>query len=482
MDILQVDVDFFRYQTSDAYALKDIHVSVGTGELVVVTGNSGCGKSTLLRVINGLIPAQYEGELSGRIMIDGRDLRAYPTGELAKKIGNVFQNPSDQFFSRCAEDEVALVGENLGMPRDHLRVRVREAFDRLNIRHLMNRNLNELSGGEKQRVAIASTLVYDTDIVIFDEPSASLDPEGIQSFQEILSDLKAMGKTIIIAEHRLYFLNALYDRLWVMHDGRVAKSFSRGCLTSDDCQTWGLRAIDLDDVQAQNKQPLGPKRFTVNHVTVKTHKRVLIRDLSFDLSENEIMGIVGVNGVGKSSLARVLCGLSGGRQDIDWGTRPRARLQQTYHMMQDVDYQLFFDTVEHELIPRRRRSDQDYLERVREVLFDIDLWDRRTSNPQKLSGGQKQRLALATALLSDRDIMILDEPTAGLDHRHMEDIAKLIRKMAEKRPVILITHDVEFLMYLCQTVLFITASQHKKLSLSGDGLHVLRSFFVRRSP
>ena len=198
-----------------------------------------------MRAMNGLIPDQYEGELDGRIELLGKSLGEFSSGELARTIGNVFQNPTDQFFTRKAADEVARVGENLGMPREELIERVESAFESMKIAHLAGKDLIGLSGGEKQRVAIASTLVYDTQVIFFDEPSASLDHEGIEDFRRILADLKALGKTVVIAEHRLYFLADLYDRLHVMAGGQIVDSFAAGRLRAEDCARYGLRALDL---------------------------------------------------------------------------------------------------------------------------------------------------------------------------------------------------------------------------------------------
>ncbi len=183
--------------------LKDLKLSVKKGEIVVLTGLSGCGKTTFLRLLNGLIPYFYEGNLEGNIELLGKEISSYQKGELAKYIGNVFQNPKDQFFCDVVEDEVALVGENLGLDENLLKEKVDKALNLLEIGHLRKKSIFELSGGERQKVAIAGTLIYDTDIIFFDEPSSSLDYDSIRKFENILVKLKAIGKTIVIAEHNL---------------------------------------------------------------------------------------------------------------------------------------------------------------------------------------------------------------------------------------------------------------------------------------
>ena len=276
MDVIDVDIRSFSYKGEDLAALKNVRFSVERGELVVLTGNSGCGKTTLLRAMNGLIPDQYEGELDGRIELLGKSLGEFSSGELARTIGNVFQNPTDQFFTRKAADEVALVGENLGMPREELIERVESAFESMKIAHLAGKDLIGLSGGEKQRVAIASTLVYDTQVIFFDEPSASLDHEGIEDFRRILADLKALGKTVVIAEHRLYFLADLYDRLHVMAGGQIVDSFAAGRLRAEDCARYGLRALDLHGLNPENHRQLGAEVASMKGVSVSAGGRALI--------------------------------------------------------------------------------------------------------------------------------------------------------------------------------------------------------------
>lgn len=332
MGVIDVDIRSFSYKGEDLAALKNVRFSVERGELVVLTGNSGCGKTTLMRAMNGLITDQYEGELDGRIELLGKSLEEFSSGELARTIGNVFQNPTDQFFTRKAADEVALVGENLGMPREELVERVESAFESMKIAHLAGKDLVGLSGGEKQRVAIASTLVYDTQVIFFDEPSASLDHEGIEDFRRILADLKTLGKTVVIAEHRLYFLADLYDRLHVMAGGRIVDSFEAGRLRAEDCARYGLRALDLHGLSPENHRLLGVEAASMKGVSVSAGGRALIGPLTLSLREGEVMGVLGANGVGKSTLARAMCGLAGGRQPFSWGARPRQRIRRSYYI------------------------------------------------------------------------------------------------------------------------------------------------------
>ena len=168
MSLLKTKISDFRYDEGNLSILKNIDLEIAQGELVVITGLSGCGKTTLTRILNGLIPHHYGGIFNGEVKLFDKNLMDYKKGELAKYIGNVFQNPSDQFFATIAEEEVAFVGENLGMPLEELKQKTKEAFEKMGISDLMDKKLSELSGGQKQKVAIASTLLYDTKIIFFD--------------------------------------------------------------------------------------------------------------------------------------------------------------------------------------------------------------------------------------------------------------------------------------------------------------------------
>ena len=478
MNILEVKINKFKYKNSKEIILKNLSLSVEPGELIVITGLSGCGKTTLTRILNGLIPNHYEGDLDGEVKLFDKNLLDYEKGELAKYIGNVFQNPSDQFFATIAEEEVAFVGENLGMPFDELKRKTKEAFEKMGISDLMDKKLSELSGGQKQKVAIASTLLYDTKIIFFDEPSSNLDYQGIAQFRDIVRTLKEMGKAIIIAEHRLFFLNDLYDRLIYMKDGTIERVFSQGELTEDDCKKYGLRAIRYESLKAQNSDEEQEKVAEIVDLNIHIGKQELIKNLSFNLHYGEIMAIIGKNGIGKTTLGRTLAGLIKNKGKISYGKTTKERLKQSYYMMQDVDYQIFFDTVENELIPKNKVKDSEYLKEVTTYIHAIDLWDKKMDHPQELSGGQKQRLALATAFLSERKIIILDEPTSGLDYKRMKEIGAMIRRYAAKRPVVIITHDLELLFEVCNTVLMLDDKTYKKIAVKGNEAEISDFLFA----
>lgn len=469
--ILDVQIKSFAYDYD--VVLENINLSIHKGEVLLLTGNSGCGKSTLLRLMNGLIPEFYEGTLDGSVDLKGKALKDYKVGELAKYMGSVFQNPKDQFFCTIVEDEIALVGENMGMPREELVERVDYALKLLDITHLRYKSIFDLSGGERQKVAIACTLVYDTDLIFFDEPSSSLDYKSIENLKEVIRLLKKIGKTIVIADHRIYYLKDLFDRLVLMEKGQIKFIFKNGELTSKMCPDLGLRTLDEVFLKGEKDFIRSKEAYQINHIDVIQGSEVLIKDLSFTLAKKEIMAIIGTNGVGKTTLAKTLSGLQGGWQYISYGSKEKERLNNAYFVMQDVDSQLFLDTVENDLLAGSLPITEEVEKQARYYLKEIDLWEEKTSHPQNLSGGQKQRLAVVTALMSQRDVMILDEPSSGLDYKNMTVMADLLDSISENQAVILISHDMELVFKTCNSCLLLTRDSYKKIRVKGNEEEIL---------
>ena len=450
----------FHYKNTDAFGkqqntrgVDDLTLTIQKGEFVVLAGDSGCGKTTVTRLINGLVPHYSEGELSGTVWVCGLDVRTCGIGDLAPYVGSVFQNPRSQFFNVDTTSELAFASENLCKPPDEIRKSIRRVAQEMHMEPLMDRSIFALSGGEKQKVACASIAVAEPEIMVLDEPSSNLDAAGIEELAKVLSLWKAKGKTVVVAEHRLYYLTALADRLLLLRDGKLIEEIPSEHLRSMDnaqAEARGLRSFtpiampELEAASGEDALVCENLDFHYKHSDNGIHIQHL------RIPRGKITAIVGKNGAGKSTFARVLCGLerkSSGSVRFDgreW--KPKQRPALCYMIMQDVNHQLFTDSVLEEVmlsipatVPEAERETL-----ARQVLAQLDLLPLADIHPMALSGGQKQRVAIASAVVADNPVLLFDEPTSGLDLKHMRQVAALLRRLRDMgRTVIVITHDTE---------------------------------------
>ncbi len=255
-----IDFEFeFQYAEEKQPTLQKVGGSIPAGRCVVLCGGSGCGKSTLLRCINGLIPQFYEGELKGFCRLNGQDTAGIRIGEIGELAASVFQDPRSQFFTVNSSNEVAFGLENHGLPQDKIRRRVDEAFRIFHLERLKDRNVYELSSGERQLISVLSAWAMDTDIFLMDEPTANLDFAATQQLKEILFALKKQGKTLLLSEHRLYYLADIADEFWVMADGEIKGKYTAAeakAFSVERRQTLSLRTLDLAEITVPEKEPL----------------------------------------------------------------------------------------------------------------------------------------------------------------------------------------------------------------------------------
>ena len=305
----------FAYQGQEHDGLHDINLTIADGECVLFCGRSGCGKTTITRLVNGLIPQFYAGELTGSVLVDGQEISKLPMYQIAAKVGSVFQNPRTQFFNVDTDSEIAFGIENEARPPVELAERVEQATDDLHIRPLRNRNIFELSGGEKQKIAFASVYAMNPEIYLLDEPSSNLDMASIQELKGHLRLLQKQGKTILIAEHRLYYLMDLADRIVYLEQGRIEKIFTPEefrRLPREARERMGLRAADLAEVRPPQVHPLASSPvLELRDVTLRYKKRTILHRISLAAAKGEVIGVVGHNGAGKTTFSRALCGLRG---------------------------------------------------------------------------------------------------------------------------------------------------------------------------
>jgi len=448
----------FNYGETKEQCLHDISLHIKRGECVLLCGESGCGKTTLTRLINGLIPHFYEGEFSGKVTVAGHDIAETPPDALAHIVGSVFQNPRSQFFNLDTTGEIAFGCENLGLPTAQIRERVQSAARELGIESLLDRDIFALSGGEKQKIAVASAYALSPDIFVFDEPSSNLDHSACLELAMLMKRLKAQGKTLIIAEHRLYYLAELFDRVVYCKDGQIQNDWPRSeflRFSDIERETLGLRASFLDGLSPQNVLPPRSSSLRIEGMTAHYKRgKEILQNVRIDAAPGEIIGIVGKNGQGKSTFARALCGLhtKGGGNVMLGGKpmKPKARAGPCYLVMQESGYQLFTDSVENELLLSKSKKDRSSDEKVNAILTSLHLTALRSRHPMSLSGGEKQRTAIGTAMANDAQVLIFDEPTSGLDFANMCRVVEVLKQLAESGKIIfVITHDFELLSRAC---------------------------------
>ena len=353
-------------------------------------------------------------------------------------------------------------------------------MEQLDIVSLKGRKLRELSGGQKQKVAIASTLVYDSDIIILDEPTANLDFTSIEDMRRVLKKLKGQGKTIIIAEHRLFYLKDIIDRLILLKAGHLENIFLPEDLNENIRKENMLRCFDYSELTSEAAEAGEEVLVRVNDLSVK-NKNYKLNDLAeFSLKRGECMAVIGENGIGKTTLAKELMGLlSIKRGEVSYAISDRERLRYTAASLQNCRNMFFYETVEKELIPREKEADREYLDKVKKYLIHLELWDKRTMNPHDLSGGEKQRLALLISMLKESKLIILDEPTAGLDYKRMSQVSSLIEERTKTTPVILITHDLELLFKTCNTAYLMSKNGHRKINVRGNEEEIVKFLNVQ---
>ena len=454
----------FTYEQADTPSLKNINLSVKTGECVLLCGKSGCGKTTLIRLLCGMLPDFYNGVFTGSVSVKGIDPVTAPMYEIAKTVGTVFQNPRTQFYTVNTTSEIAFGCENFGMEPKLIRDRVYETADALPINALLDRNIFQLSGGEKQKIAFASIYAVNPDIYVLDEPSSNLDNHAINELRSMLQFLKAQGKTIVIAEHRIRYLKELADRAVYMKEGQIEKEYTMQELDSmsiAERMETGIRPVSLGGFsslikeQSESSGDIGGnasiqmKDVYFSYTKYKGQLSLTIPEACFPAGT--VIAVTGNNGAGKSTLVSVVGGLlknKKGTVKLNGNIQSaKERLFVSYMVMQEVNHQLFTDCVKEEIVLGVKNPDEGALNAV---LTKMDIERLKDRHPMTLSGGQKQRVAIAAAVFCKKKILIFDEPTSGLDFFHMMQTAELIKTLkADDTYIFVITHDYELIAAAC---------------------------------
>ena len=439
MNISLKNISFSYSDSLDDAILKNLNLEIRSGECVVLAGESGCGKTTISKLINGLIPHYHSGTMDGDVLLGDKNTSDMTLAEISRVVGSVFQNPRSQFFNIDTDCELAFGCENLGMDPEEIKQRVENVVQEFHLEHLLGRSIFNLSGGEKQKIACASVSATGPEIFVMDEPSANLDLKTIADLKEIVSRWKKAGKTVVIVEHRLYYLRDVADRICYVKDGQITYEWTPAELEAKGAEyasSLGLRCMNLEMLDsachpgaegdrdhyfscAQLRQSI-----IFTNLTFSYHRKHPILDIDrLELPCGQITALIGHNGAGKSTLAQVLCGLQG-----SWRQKRAARKRGTYLIMQDVNHQLFTESVLDEVLLGMKPQDENM---ALEILEGLNLKQYANEHPMALSGGQKQRVAIASGISSGSEIVVFDEPTSGLDYRQMLAVSATLKNLLQ---------------------------------------------------
>ena len=472
---MEVDGLTFQYRRATEPAIRDVSLAVHPGEVVLVAGPSGCGKSTLIRAINGLIPHAYSGDLGGTVLVEGRLTTELKLRDIARTVGTVLQDPAKQIVGAMVESELAFGPENFGVPRDEIADRIREVASQAGIEALLGRETAALSGGERQLLAMAAILMMRPRLFVVDEPLANLDPATAERLLTLLRALADEGSAIVIVEHRVEEALALApDRVLYLDEGRTRylgpvagfldvadpsavrlpfEVVARRA-TSAGAETDNARDGETP-VQGHAAAESAP-RLEFRGVTAAIGDTQILRGVDARLGPAEVVAVLGPNGSGKTTLFRTamrLLDITGGSILVDGvsiaGRRTAELATEFGYVFQSPSQMLFARTVEDELLfgPRNLGRDPATFDELvadslrRTALHELD--DIRLRPPLALSFGQQKRLALAIALALRPETLILDEPSAGQDHRTAEAFMREVLAIPGLRSLYLVTHDVD---------------------------------------
>ena len=430
----------FTYKNSNNKVLDRVNFKINKGECILLTGVSGSGKSTLIHLMNGLIPTLYEGQLEGEILFKNKDLKAIESYDISKNIGYVSQDPRGHFFTTNTTSELVFSMENYGIPLNEMKKKYSELVNLLELEKLVDKNIIYISSGERQKIAIGCSLSLEPEIIILDEPSSNLDFHMTKKLKQLIEKLKTKGYTIIIAEHRMYYIQDLIDRVFVINNGKVIEKTISDLKSNNEVP---LRSLDifnleLENISCKNKELL----MEINNITYKN----ILSNITTTVYKGDVIGLIGKNGVGKTTLLRLLSNImKPNKGKIVGKVVP-------FLVMQDMDYQFFTESVESEM--KFGSADND-LEKINSLLMKLGLIEFKDKIPFELSGGQKQRLLIAISALANVNLLMFDEPTSGLDYVNMTKVSGILKDLSKNSALIVATHDIEFLYKTCNRIVYL---------------------------
>lgn len=468
----------FQYHSRTEPAIIDLSFEVFPGEVLLIAGSSGCGKTTLMRCINGLIPHTYRGQISGIITLLGQPISSLSMADLSQTVGTLLQDPERQIVGSYVKNEVAFGLENLGVSRDEIIRRVDETLEYLGILHLRDRETFSISGGEKQKVALAGVLVMQPQVLLLDEPLSSLDPASAHEALRLFRELADRGIAVMIVEHRVEDVLSINPERVLYLDEGCQKYYGStdGLMDVVDYHRIKLPA-DIVVQRAKGRavvpfEPLltpqpGEPLVKFENVSFRYRDDLpdVLHDISFDVKKGDVIAILGHNGAGKTTLVKHALGLlkpTSGRVLLEGKDTQKVTVAQAAHtigyVFQSPTQMLFAPTVKEELAfgPRNLRfSEEDIHGNVDWAIHTVNMEAELDTPPLALSFGQQKRVSIASVLSMRSRILMMDEPTAGQDYWNYNQFMDSILEMPGFDAVLFITHDVDLAVVYANRILLV---------------------------
>lgn len=501
----------YKYPNCEKLALNNINIEINKGEIILILGSSGSGKSTLAKCITGSVPNFYGGSIKGDIHIEGALINQISQRKRASEITMVFQDPEKQLIMDKVHREIAFGLENIACNEEQIKRRVWESLQYLNISDLGYREINSLSGGQKQKVAIASAIAYMPNCIIMDEPTSQLDPTSSEEIINIIKKInEELGITIIIIEQRIGKWFEIADNIALMDKGEVIfygdkeelyhkrDKYSTSFLPSylKICNSLmieqmpkGLKeargVLSRFDYNYTNKLSLAYSEkniIEVKNITCSYAEQKAIKNLSINIKEGDLLGVLGANGAGKSTFLKAIMGLvkySGSIKLLEEEVK-KLKLKEIAkfigYISQNPNDYISKETVYDELKFTMNNFNIDDESVIEETLKNLGIYHLRDINPRDTSGGERQRIAIASMLVLSPKILLLDEPTRGLDYDAKRELGNILKKLKQKgTTIIMVTHDVEFAAQCCNSFMLMfngeKVSEGNSKKVLGNGLY-----------
>lgn len=488
----------FKYRAQKEPTIRNINLHIKKGEKVLIVGPSGSGKSTLANCINGLVPFSYHGDVTGELLIAGKSPKKLGIFGMSQYVGTVLQDPDGQFIGLTVGEDIAFALENDCIKCEEMHTKVRDAAKLVGVETLLTASPHNISGGQKQRVSMAGVMVEDVEILLFDEPLANLDPASGKHTIELIDQIhKDLGTTVIIIEHRLEDVLVRHvDRIVLVGDGEIVADLTPNeLLCTDLLKEYGIReplyitamkyagcqleakdlpdSIETIDIKRHEKEvkawseTIQVEDTCVNGETVLKledvsfsydEERQIIKDINLEIKKGEMVSVVGRNGAGKSTLSKLICGfkrptsgtITCKGQDIS-GLSIKEIADHIGIVMQNPNQMISKTMIFEEValgLKARGCSEEEILMRVEKTLKICGLYPYRNWPISALSFGQKKRVTIASILVLEPEILILDEPTAGQDFKHYTEIMEFLKGLNEQLgiTILMITHDMHLML------------------------------------